>query len=62
MDFKKLRIITHQPERSENLRTKRKGILIHKLLSLYNPKEDLGSTLKRALLALGGMKGSYLNP
>jgi hypothetical protein len=53
MDFKKLRIITHQPERSENLRTKRKGILIHKLLSLYNPKEDLGTTLKRALLALG---------
>jgi len=53
MDFKKLKIITHQTEKPEKLRAKRKGIIVHKLLSLYTPKEDLKLILKKAFLSLG---------
>jgi len=67
MDFKKLKIVTHQAEKPEKLRAKRKGNIIHKLLSLYTPKENLELILKKALLVLGEKpnewdKGELLEP
>ncbi len=53
MDFKKLKIVTHQAEKPEKLRAKRKGNIIHKLLALYTPKENLELIFKKALLTLG---------